>query len=271
MIIHDMREELYHSRPELSSTQARLLLESPAKYRYTMDHPRPGKRSFDVGSAAHTKILGTGSDVVEYPAEHLTPSGAVSTKAATLAWAEEKRSEGLIPVSPADVRAVNGMAEAVLAYPAAREVLENIAGREVTVIADVDGVPCRARFDLYDGTNAADLKSTRDASPKAFNKSVGSFGYHLQERWYEDVHHAETGHRLESFRFLVVEVTAPYLVGVYDLDWMWDDIAQKRTKQARDTYRACVESGEWPGYSPLTLTPPTWAIYEDAEEEIKVA
>lgn len=269
-IIRDLDETTYHAHPALSSTGARLLLDSPAKFKYRQDHPQTGKRAYDIGHAAHAKVLGVGSGLVGYPAEHLTPSGNVSTKTATVQWAEEQRASGLVPVSPADIATVDAMAESVLAHVEARHVLETVAGREVSIFVDVDGVPMRARFDIYDGTNAADLKSARDASPKGFNRAVGSYGYHIQDRWYGDAHTAVTGTELESFKFLVVENTAPYLVGVYDLDFMWEDIAKERTKRARELYRACTESGVWPGYQSATLTPPTWAVYENEEAEIEV-
>lgn len=270
MISDNMPEAEYHARPELSSTGARRLLDSPARYRYWADHQEPRKAVFDLGSAAHSKILGVGAGVVLYPDEHLTPSGNVSTKAATVEWDREQRAAGMIPITRGDADRVDAMAEAVLADRHARAVLESTTGREVTIVADVEGVPSRARFDLYDGDRAADLKTGRDASPKGFNQSIGRYGYHIQQRWYEDVHQAETGRALSSFKFIVVESAAPHLVGVYDLDWMWDDVAQKRTTQARALYRSCVESNVWPAYGEATLTPPTWAIYENEEEEIRV-
>lgn len=269
-ISYDMSDAEYHARTELSSTGVRRLLDSPARFRYWADNPQPPKAAFDVGHAAHAKILGVGAQIVEYPDEHLTPSGAVSTKAATVAWEQEQRANGLVPISRRDARNVDAMAEAVLAHPEARQILESITGREVSIIADVDGVPCRARFDLYNGTNGADLKTTRDASPGAFNRSVATYGYAVQESHYGDVHEAETGSPLESFKFLVCESTRPHLVAVYELDWMWADLGKKKTAQARDLYRRCIETNTWPGYSTATLTPPTWAVYESEEEEISV-
>jgi hypothetical protein len=162
------------------------------------------------------------------------------------------------------------MAESVLAHDEARQILESLAGREVSIFAEIDGVAMRARFDLWDATKAADLKSAADASPKGFNKAVGRYGYHIQDRWYSEAHTAVTGTELETFKFIVVESTAPYLVGVYDLDFMWEDIAKERTARARELYRACTTTNIWPGYQSGTLTPPTWAVYENTEEEIQV-
>jgi exodeoxyribonuclease VIII len=266
----DMSESDYHSRKELSSTGARRILDSPARYRYFEDYPQPHRAVFDLGTAAHTKILGVGANIIEYPAEHLTASGNVSTSKATVAWEQEQRAGGLIPITSKDARRVDRMAEAVLADPHARQLLEGIQGREVSIVQDVQGVPCRARFDMYDGINAGDLKTARDASPRGFNRSVGSYGYHIQQAFYSDVHYAETGAPLRSFKFIVVEVAAPHMVGVYELDPMWMDVAAGKVFNARETYKRCVETNTWPGYGAATLTAPTWAVYEGEEEEIKI-
>lgn len=270
MILHDLPDADYHSRSELSSTGARMLLDSPARFHHAQSHPQPHKDAFDLGTAVHTKVLGKGPKVITYPPEHLTPSGNASVKAATVEWAAEQRANGLVVIGAAQAAQVDGMSEAVLAHPEARAVLESIAGREVSIITEIDGVPVRARFDLYDGLNAADLKTTRDASPKAFNRSVGTYGYHIQKRWYDDAHTTETGDLLRSFKFLAVETTPPHLVGVYELDFMWDDIAAGATHKARSLYRECTESGMWPGYAAQTLTAPTWAVYDADDEEIRI-
>lgn len=270
MIDYSMPEAEYHARPELSSTGARRILDSPARFKYWSENPQPPKAAFDVGTAAHTKILGTGANIVLYPDEHLTPSGNVSTKAATVEWEQEQRAAGLTPIGRADAARVNVMAEAVLGDRDARQVLESIQGREVSIVAEVEGVPVRARFDLYDGTHGADLKTTRDASPRGFNRSVGTYGYHHQADWYTRAHYAETGRPLRSFRFVVVEATPPHLVGVYDLDFGWQQKAAEDMTQARATYRRCVESGEWPGYGASTLIAPAYIVMEGEDTEIQI-
>lgn len=269
MIIHDEPDHVYHRRRELSSTGVRRLLDSPARFRYWEDNPQPGKAAFDLGSAAHAKILGVGAGVVEYPEEHLTASGNPSTKKDTVAWEQEQRATGLIPITSETARRVDAMAEAVLAEPEARAILERIEGREVTIIQEIDGVPVRARFDIFGSGEAADLKTSRDASPR-FNKSVASFGYHLQARWYDDAYYAETGERLTAFPLIVVESAPPHLVGVYDLDFMYEQTAAEKCVEARRIWRECTDSGVWPAYGRRTLTAPPWVVIEDDEEEIQI-
>jgi len=277
-IVPDLDEAIYHAHPSLSSTGARQLLDSPAKFRWAQTHPKPPKQAFDLGSAAHTKILGAGSGVIAYPAEHITAGGNVSTKAATVAWAAEQRQAGLIPVSPHEIDAVDAMAESVLAHPVARRLLEQKDNqREVSMFATCPdtGVEMRARFDLH-AADSGDLKSARDASPKGFAKAVAQHGYNVQQGWYQDVREIITGER-GTFTFIVVESTAPYLVGVYQLDYSFEDMGKVKALAARNIYQQCLEHDVWPGYSSdtQTLQAPQYAIYDymdefEADEPMKV-
>lgn len=267
MIDYAMPDAIYHSRPELSSTGARRLLKSPAKFKWEQDHPRPGKRDYDVGHAAHAKVLGVGSDVIEYPADHLTPSGRVSTKAATLAWAADQRANGLVPVSPDDIAAVNAMAESVLAHPKARALFEADGHREVSAFASVEGVASRARLDALVGDIGVDLKTTRrTANAEGFSRESSDHGYFVQEAWYRDVLLAE-GIELSDFVFISVEKEPPYLVGVNRHDPVFQDMGKSAVAEARSRYRRGIETGEWPGYSTDIeyASPPAWMamLYDD--------
>ena len=127
-------------------------------------------------------------------------------------------------------------------------------------------VEMRARFDL-DADTSGDLKTARDASPKGFARAVAQHGYEVQQGWYQDVRELITGSR-GKFRFIVVESTAPYLVGVYQLDYTFEDMGKAKALAARILYRQCVDAGVWPGYSDdvLTLQPPQYAIYDYMDE-----
>lgn len=268
MIDHHMPDETYHARPELSSTGARMLLPefkgSPAKYIWEKAHPRTS-RSFDIGHAVHAKVLGTGLQAIAYPEELLASNGAASTKAAK-EWAFEQRDNGFVPMKAVEVHVINKITDAVLANADARTILEQ-PHRETSIFStSPEGLGVRARFDIYGDTDAADLKTTTDASPRGFNKHVMEYGYFVQEAWYRDVHLFETGVELESFKFIAVETSGPYQVAVHELDVIYRGIGRKLALEARDTYQRCVETGEWPGIDGELLAPPNWLIYEHEEE-----
>lgn len=271
-IIHDLAEDLYHAHPALSSTGARSLLPeykgSPKKFQWAQTHRRTS-RAFDVGHAVHTKVLGVGAGIITYPDEHLTPSGNPSTKKETVAWEEEQRAAGLTVVSPGDAVRVEAMAESVLAHPSARPLFEVCEFREVSVFADVDGVPTRARFDALSGETrngiyAVDLKTTEDATPNGFTRSVLKWGYDVQQAFYEDTYAESEARAIDQFWFVAVEKSAPYEVGVMQVEPFWVAMGKTKTANARRIYKECTESGVWPGYdtTPVTLTAPAYAVIE---------
>ena len=275
-IVLGLDEQLYHSHDSLSSTGARKLLESPARFHYAQQHPQAPKAAFDLGTATHSKVLGTGSAAIAYPDEHLTPSGGVSTKAATVAWAAEQRDNGLTPISPADMAAVDAMAESVLAHPIARRLFAQEGDAEASVFAtDTNtGVDMRARFDFLPNFTqhdpwTVDLKTTaKSAAPDQFAKTAGNFGYFIQQEWYLHAYGLATGDYRARMKFVVVETFAPYLVGVYDLAEEYAEIGRAKVRKALATYAACKAADKWPGY-PLVadpLQPPNYLIYEEGIE-----
>jgi exodeoxyribonuclease VIII len=271
MIQYDISDQDYHSRSELSSTGARLLLPefggSPAKFKY-----RQGREfnsaSFDLGKAVHAEVLGVGAQAVAYPEDVLASNGAASTKSAK-EWADSVRFEGKIPMKAADLRPIQGMAQAVLKHPTARPLFEVCALREVSVFSTVDGVPSRARFDALSeetpkGIYSVDLKTADDATKAGFERSVAKWGYDVQESWYEDVYEASTGNPINEFFFCAVEKTAPYEVAVFQLPEIWRLMGKRKAEEARRIFSECEASGLWPGYDPTIqiLDPPTWVVFE---------
>lgn len=273
-IVYGMPEDEYHGHgkhshlrfAEVSSTHAKTLAKSAKTYHYMRVNnvSQEPKATFDVGTAAHTAILGVGMGLVEYPEEHMTPSGNVSTAAKTVAWAKEQREAGLTPVSASQARDVKGMKEAVLAHPLARHLLEREGHPEVSIFDEFLGVKRRGRFDYLpdDGDVAVDLKTTVDASPNGFKYAIAKFGYHIQRGHYLHIMR-QLGRNLDM-RFITVEKHAPYLVAVHCVDDEFADMGEVEALEAIDTFNRCMESGVWPGYEEKlhVLKPPMGAIYD---------
>lgn len=266
MIIPDMSEREYHGRQELSSTGARRLLESPARFRYMQDHGQPHSDAFDLGSAVHAKVLGVGWGIEEMDFPDWRTKAARDARDAA-------REAGLIPMLSKDLEPVHAMTEAVLAHPTARALFELPGGREVSVFSEVDGVPVRARFDALtdptpQGRFGIDLKTTMGrASGDEFTRSVAKYGYDVQEAHYLDTFEASEAESL-NFVYVVVEKDPPHLVAVHRISELWRDMGRTKAKRAREIYARCVETGEWPGYPEdvQELAPPTWLVIEHEEQ-----
>jgi hypothetical protein len=263
-LFNAMPEAEYHAQPALGSTSIKWLLKSPAKYRQYISEPEKPKAEYDLGSLVHSRVLGVGAQIAVYPEEILASNGAASTSAAK-AWALEQREAGMIPMKADAATDVHNMSEAVLAHRGARQILEAAPGREVSLFATdpATGVDVKARFDIYGDKDCADLKSALDASPDGFMRAVWKLRYDVQQEHYLKVREL-LGKGRPRFRFIVVENTAPFLVGVYELDEQWQEIGDVWATAARRIYRECTDAGIWPGYGNEThqLHPPVGLIYE---------
>ena len=273
-VVYGLPESEYHApKDELSSTGAKLLLQSPKKFKYqVIDGHRVFRPAFDLGTTVHTKVLGVGAGFIEYPEEHLTASGNVSTKAATVEWEREQRANGAIILTPAQSAQADGMAEAVLMEPESRRLFEREGHSEVSIFDQLRGVKRRGRIDYMptDGGFVVDLKTALDASGQGFRSSVEKYGYHIQYGHYTDILERITGEKRDMI-FVVVEKEAPYEVNVIRFDENEDfaRFGEAEALQAVDDYARCVETGEWPGYLRDGITkikPSMRLIYDFADK-----
>lgn len=253
----------YHSDPALSQSGAKLLLRSPALYRYRRDNPER-RDSFDFGHAAHAKVLGVGLEVVVVNADDWRTKAAREAK-------EAAHAEGRTPLLARDMAKVDAMAAAIEAHPGARAILRRDGQAELSLwwdeqAADGSTVRCRGRVDWLTATNsgdpiAVDYKSTVDASPAAFRKAVVNYGYDLQDAAYRRGLEAVTGDR-PGFVLIAQEKEPPYLVGLYTLTPDYHARGEREWLRAVDLYAVCSQRDEWPGYAPdvIELDPPAWAL-----------
>ncbi len=114
------------------------------------------------------------------------------------------------------------------------------------------GVPCKCRPDWIsaDQKIIVDLKTTQDASKRGFQRSIGTYGYHIQAAWYCMGVEAVTGVKPEEFIFIAIEKTAPYGIGVYKADQEMLDIGREKCQEALALIATCEDLQQWPDYSP---------------------
>lgn len=277
-IVYGLPESEYHAPvDELSSTGAKLILDSPARFKYqVIDKNRVHRDAYDLGTAVHTKVLGTGAAAVTCPPDLLDKTGGMRTTAAK-EWKDAQRAAGVPVVTESELTMIDAMAESVMAHPTARMLFERPGNAEVSVFDEYLGVKRRGRFDYLptDGGIAVDLKTSLDASVRGFAKSAVAFGYHIQRGHYLDIL-SRLGREADML-FVVVEKSAPYLTAVHRLNDQFAEMGQAEALEAVDVYRRCVESDVWPGYPDeiTEIQPPMYAIYDYQDKyesgEIQIA
>lgn len=209
------------------------------------------------GTLIHAVVLEPDSIGSRY---YLEPDGDGRTKVVREARAEAASlNPGKIPVRQPDLDLAARIRDSVYSHKAAKALLgaDGDVERSVFWTNTDTGEPCKARLDKMSQTKAfiADVKSTRDASPTAFAKSIVTYRYDVQA-----VHYAESlGLR---FVFIAVEKTPPYAVAVYAVNPEILRLGKTRRDPNLRSYAECKASGRWPSY-PETIqhiSLPAWAF-----------
>jgi len=268
--------EMYHGveicpSPSVSSTGLKTIAtKSPAHYWHgsTLNpnrEPQSDKPHFAIGRAAHDRVLLADRWPDFY---HVTPEGfnraASKAQAEAIAIADDAAAAGLTVLSHAQSESVAAMAAAIKRNPYAVAALTN-GEPEVTLIwQDKEtGVYCRARPDFLPNKRRIipDLKTTNDAAPEAFARSIASYGYHQSAAHYLDGIEAVYGERPTNWLHVVVEAAAPHVVALYELPVEDIDRGKDLNRRALRTFADCLSSGKWPGYAdePQPLGLPIWS------------
>lgn len=260
MISYDLPNDAYHASAGISKSGLDYILKSPAHYQSYLNSPKESSLAFLLGSATHCAILEPTHMLERYVVADIdrrTKEGK--------ALAKEVEDTGKEVLNLAQYDQVMGMANAVQKHPKAAELLAN-GFPEVSCFEEYYGVHARARADWFrkDGI-IVDIKTTEDASPQEFARSVAKYGYHRQEALYRDLF-TMAGETIHTFVFVVVEKKAPYAVAVYELDERSVEQGRRENENALMLYRECLATNIWHGYSDdiQQISLPNWA--KDATE-----
>lgn len=124
------------------------------------------------------------------------------------------------------------------------------------------GLQCKVRPDVWQSNIVADLKTTADASYRAFQLSAYKFGYFLQAGMIKEALRS-VGENLEKFVIVCVENQKPYATALYILDDAAVEYGVNLFNTLMDKFKACHDKNEWPGYGFQTLCLTSYANYED--------
>ena len=247
----------YHSKKEYeSSTTIRDALTNPKKYIFRKTHETVPTKAMEEGTAVHTYFLENDLFKKNYI---FKPKAFKGTTKEGKAWMQEhghlnvlnaEWEENLIQMnhnflnSPAKfIYDKQGLAELSWFW----KDLYNIKGK------------CRPDWLSSDGYTVVDLKTTQDASPKGFQKSISGFGYHIQAAWYLRGLR-NLGVDAKEFIFIAIEKTAPFCIGVYKADEDMINAGMSEVEKSLELLRICQETKLYPDYTPTIqdISLPPW-------------
>lgn len=247
------------------STLWPLVSRTPAHYMNLLENPEEETPAMKFGTAFHTLLLEPERFDEEYAV-----GGPINPKTGETFGPKTKKMQewldeqgGGLFISQEDSDNLNGMREAVHAKEEAAALLDG-AERELSIVwEDVrTGRLLQARVDAFLRRPCifSDLKSSLDASPRAFHRSSLDYGYFMQSSMYHDGVKILTGSEPYKPQFIVVEKKPPYAVAVHEVEIEDLEFGRKQYQYALDVLAICEKKGKWPAYpGVLKLSPAKWA------------
>lgn len=266
----------YRASEGLSYSESKLLARSPAHYRWMRDHPklRPAPTyQMILGTMLHCALL----EPARFERDYVLAPNVSKLTNAYKDFAQACVQANQRPITEEDRDKVFGMRDALRTHPRISQVLAD--GRpEVSCWWTADGVRLRARLDwvaqMRHGTLPCDVKTTADASPEAFARSVYNLAYHRQADWYLNAVEACLADLEPALPmlFIVVESSPPYACASYTLHPTFMQLAATENARLRALYKHCMEFDDWPAYDTAIteLKPPRWALDADMRRELDI-
>ncbi len=253
----ELSNEDYHAdKSSVSSSHLKLISQSPKLYWHRYLDPNAPKQTptaaMRLGTLVHSMVL----EPDKVHQEFGVLSAARNTKLGK-AELKEFSDAGLEAVSRSDWDLAVQVAASVHKHPAAAKLLSQGEPETSWFFTDPDtGLKCKIRPDWMSDDYIIDLKTTQDASPKAFARSTCDLSYHLQQAFYL------LPFQEKRFVFIAVEKTYPFQVGVYELSPDAKGLGEVKCSQAMHLLKKCRDTNHWPGYSDelQTLNLPDWAF-----------
>jgi len=220
-----------------ASTLKELYRKSPKHYQAGLDNPEEPHRALTLGSAIHSLVLeGVDHFIENYvvmpefePTEIDKKTNKVKPK--TSGWRNTKdyKEQKAQFLKHNYKKTVLDQEEYDLCHSVNKAVVESPyyyaieqGACEVTVLSKTRGMDSKAKFDILlnfeDEVIIMDLKTTKDASPEAFTKSVFNYDYDLAAAWYMEtlLSLPEYSEKTIRFQWLAVEKQAPFSVCCYE-------------------------------------------------------
>tara|TARA_R110000787_G_scaffold5686_6_gene20536 strand:+ start:2965 stop:3885 length:921 start_codon:yes stop_codon:yes gene_type:complete len=132
---------------------------------------------------------------------------------------------------------------------------------EVTVLFDMCGVPCKARFDMLHRNpelpmGVEDLKTIRDITK--IDRDFANLKYYIQAGFYTMAYKAAYGEWPEFFKFNFVN-TGEFLQQITcETSHDYIEYGRMIVLEQMEYFKECLEKDNWPGLTGYTIERPNW-------------
>jgi hypothetical protein len=259
--IYDISNEDYHGANGLSRSALMLFKKSPMHYANVYEKERKVESTitpaFILGNAVHTYIL----EPLQFESRYLVaykPDGRTKEGKEMMERINIEACGRTILASNVFAE-VEKMGNSFLNNEIACQFLKDAQIEKSIFWKDCHtNTLLKCRPDIWLPNMIGDVKTTVDASPRAFQRDIAQYGYHIQAAMIQDGIYHITGKRITEYVTLAIEKTAPYAIGIYILDQEAIDRGRQEYNELMEQYNDYSERQVWPGYKPSTISLPAY-------------
>lgn len=231
-------------------------------HRWVNGYQEEGTAATEWGSLVDSFLMDRGSISERYiilPATYTNDKGEQKSwnwnANVCKAWRAENNACGLKEEVKNEVFfSAKGAAELILSDPQLAELFANSRKQVMLTGVYVDKetgirVPVKSLLDLVPPADfLADFKTSNNAHPKAWARSVFQFNYHVQSSRHLDLWNAASGETRNDFRHIIQESFQPFEIGKRILSSEFIALGRSTYTKALKRYAKCLASGLWPNY-----------------------
>jgi hypothetical protein len=282
--VYAMPLDLYHSDccvgPSVSSGGLRTIEAKSLAHYWAESYLNPDRAPFKrspammLGQAAHHLVLGEEGFAALFACRPEKWADWRTNDAKK--WREDQEGAGKTVLDPKDLTVIKGVAKSLSRHPLIRDGLLSGSVEQSMIWQDAEtGIWCKSRPDVRAAGDRviADLKTTKDASLGASERTMDDYGYHMQLALAGEGTKALFGVTPgnSDYVFVFVETEAPYCVTVRPVDIQ--DIGYGRMQNRRSLRKLAkaFEKNDFPGYDNdmTSLSLPPWRR-KQLEEQVKM-
>lgn len=128
---------------------------------------------------------------------------------------------------------------------------------EVTVLFEINGIPCKARFDmLHMGEGVEDLKTIADIFK--IDRDFFKFKYHVQAGFYTLAYKAAFGEWPDFFKFTFVSTGDYPTMVTRDCEFSLIEFSRSLVENQVTKFKECIETNHWPKLYSGEIELPAW-------------
>lgn len=280
--IFDFSDQLYHSGVGISNSMLSDFAKRPNffHWKHIQKNGLETTEAMDIGDMVHKAILEPHlvhecymseseiiEDILREKPETKKPRATKAYKETVEMW----ESKGRKVLAEEHFEMMRTFVDKVYKHPKAKNILSNGRPEQCIYARDPEtGLLLRGKADflLSDGI-IVDIKTTSNAAPEEFSKSIWNYRYHVQAAFYLHLCKLAFGAHFKNFIWICLDKQKPYDVAIYTPDEGTLDFGQKMFEKNLRELAHCFDKDKWPGFpnSIQSIALPAWA-WNKAEDLI---